>query len=294
MCEWNCNCLRTFEDKSDGLPADRCKLKNNMRKSIYLPIVGLLVLLASCNAQKEIVYFQDTVVDAPVQIANQLTIKAQPLDQLHIVVNTKDPETASLFTLHQPSNRMYALSNASAYSEVYLATYTVDEQGNIDFPVLGTIHVGGLTRQQIASKIKQDLIKGDYVKDPIVTVNFANAQFTVAGEVSRPGKYSFDKDRITLMEALGMAGDLTILGRRDNVKVIREENGKRMTYCIDMRSSKMFDSPAYYIKQNDVIYVEPNKVRAGQSTINDNSFKSVSLWVSISSLLTSVAVLIFK
>lgn len=283
-----------FVNKSDGLSATSCNLKDNMRKSIYLPIVALLVLLASCNARKEIVYLQDSVAETPVQIANQLTIKAQPLDQLHIVVNSKDPETASLFTLHQPSNRMFASGSTSSSAEVYLSTYTVDEQGNIDFPVLGTIHVGGLTRQQIAAKIKQDLIKGDYVKDPIVTVNFANAQFTAAGEVVRPGKYSFDKDQITLLEALGMAGDLTILGRRDNVKVIREENGKRATYVIDLRSSKMFDSPAYYIKQNDVIYVEPNKVRAGQSTINDNSFQSVSLWVSIASLLTSVAVLIFK
>jgi len=266
-----------------------------MKRYIHLPIIMLLVLLASCNAQKQVVYLQDSTLDSARNIQNEKTLTVQPFDQLQIVVNSKDPETAAMFTLHQPTYRMYPnTTQRTSSSEIYLATYTVGPEGNIDFPVLGKIKVEGLTRNEIAHKIQDMLVSGDYVKDPIVTVAFVNAQFTVSGEVVKPGKYNFDRDQITLLEALGMAGDLTILGRRDNVKVIREENGKRTTYTVDLRSEKMFDSPVYYIKQNDVIYVEPNKVRAGQSTINENSFKSVSLWVSIASLLTSVAVLIFK
>lgn len=272
-----------------------------MKKYIYSSIVILTMLLVSCNAQKDVVYLQDSTIDVPVAIENQKVLRAQPMDQLQIVVNSKDPETSAMFTLHQPTSRMYPSSSQSLKStglssshEIYLTSYQVSSAGTIDFPVLGEIKVEGLTRQQIAEKIKKMLVSQDLVKDPIVTVDFCNAQFTVSGEVARPGKYGFDRDQITLLEALGMAGDMTILGRRDNVKVIREENGKRTTHLVDLRSEKLFDSPVYYLKQNDVIYVEPNKVKAGQSTINENSWKSVSLWVSIASLLTSVAVLIFK
>ena len=114
------------------------------------------------------------------------------------------------------------------------------------------------------------------------------------GEVNSPGTYTINGDKVTLLEALSMARDLTIYGKRDGVYVVREENGVRTTYNVDLRSVSLFDSPVYYLRQNDVVYVEPNKVRAGQSTINENSLKSVSLWISIGSFLTSLAVLIFK
>ena len=121
-----------------------------------------------------------------------------------------------------------------------------------------------------------------------------NLYFSVLGEVKNPGKYPISKDRITILEAISMAGDLTIYGKRDAIFVIREEGGKRITHYVDIRTRDLFDSPVYYLKQNDLIYIQPNKVRAGQSNLNENSVKSVGLWVSIGSFLSSLGVLLFK
>ena len=126
----------------------------------------------------------------------------------------------------------------------------------------------------------------------VVTVEFLNFKISILGEVSNPGTYNIKGDKVTLLEAISMAHDLTIYGRRDQVYVIREQNNTRTTYRVDLRSSDLFNSPAYYLKQNDIIYVQPNKVRSGQSTINDNSMKSASFWISIASLLSSLGVLI--
>ena len=159
---------------------------------------------------------------------------------------------------------------------------------------MGSIHVAGLSREQLASMIKERLVKGNLVNDAVVTVDFLNLKISVLGEVKNPGKYSIDRDQITLLEAISMAGDLTIYGKRNGIMVIREADGNRITYKMDLRSSETFSSPAYYLRQNDIIYVEPNSTRAGQSTINENNVKSVSLWMSIASFATTLAVLIFK
>ncbi len=138
------------------------------------------------------------------------------------------------------------------------------------------------------------MIKKNLILDPVVTVNFLNLHISVLGEVAHPGQISIDRDQINLLEAISKSGDLTIYGRRDSVLVIREENGQRTTYDVDLRTNKLFDSPVYNLKQNDIIYVRPNSTRAGQSTVNDNNVKSVSLWLSIASFLTTIGVLIFK
>ena len=175
-----------------------------------------------------------------------------------------------------------------------ISGYTLDDKGNIDFPVVGTLHIAGMTKSQIATLVKKRLMEENLVNDPVVTVEFMNLYFSVLGEVKTPGKYAITKDQITLLEAISMAGDLSIYGKRDAIFVIREENGERVTHWVDIRSKDLFNSPVYYLKQNDVVYVQPNKVRAGQSTINENSVKSVSLWISIGSLLSSLGVLLFK
>ena len=187
-----------------------------------------------------------------------------------------------------------------------LMGYVVDEQGNIDFPILGKLQVAGLNRWELQEKIKKELADADLLKDFVVTVEFMNFKVSILGEVNKPGSYTIQGDKITLLEALSMANDLTIYGKRDGVYVIREENGERTTYRLDLRSAEIFNSPVYYLKQNDfnspvyylkqndIIYVEPNSVRAGQSTINENSMKSVSLWISVGSFLSSLGVLIFK
>lgn len=261
-----------------------------------MQVSGLLLclLLAACNTSEKIVYFQDIAVNQPEQIQESKDITVLPKDQISIVVSSKDPQLAALFNLTRVQYRagMNNLASGSYNGEV--SGYTLDDQGNIDFPVLGTLHVAGLTKSRIAALIKKRLIDENLVKDPVVTVEFMNLYFSILGEVKNPGKYNITKDQITLLEALSMAGDLTIYGKRDAIFVIREENGERVTHWVDMRSSDIFRSPVYYLKQNDVIYVQPNKVRAGQSTLNENSVKSVGLWISIGSFLTSLGVLLFK
>ena len=155
---------------------------------------------------------------------------------------------------------------------------------------MGKLHVAGLSRLELRDLIKEKLISGDYIKDPVVTVQFLNYKVSVMGEVARPGSFTITGDRITLLEALSMAGDLTIYGRRDRVAVIREENGKRTILFHDLRSSDIFTSPCYYLQQNDIVYVEPNKAKAGQRDINQNN--SVSVWLSAVSVLAAVASLL--
>lgn len=173
----------------------------------------LCLLLASCNTSEKIVYFQDIAVNQPEQIQESKDITVLPKDQISIVVSSKDPQLAALFNLTRVQYRagMNSLASGSYNGEV--SGYTLDDQGNIDFPVLGTLHVAGLTKSRIAALIKKRLIDENLVKDPVVTVEFMNLYFSILGEVKNPGKYNITKDQITLLEALSMAGDLTIYGR---------------------------------------------------------------------------------
>lgn len=263
-----------------------------MKKQL-LAWLCVALLLSACNTSKEILYFQDIAVNQPETIVGEKDITVQPKDQISIVVSSKDPQLAALFNLIRVQYRVGSdISLGSNNGEV--SGYTLDANGDIDFPVLGTLHVAGMTKSQIAALVKKKLIDENLVKDPVVTVEFMNLYFSVLGEVKTPGKYTISKDQISLLEAISMAGDLTIYGKRDAIFVIREENGERVTHWVDIRSKDIFKSPVYYLKQNDVIYVQPNNVRAGQSTLNENSVKSVSMWISIASFLTSLGVLLFK
>lgn len=257
----------------------------------FLPIC--ILFLSSCNSSKNVTYFQDIPLEQNISTVKSSDIKVMPKDLISIVVSSKNPELAALFNLPKVSYQAgSATSNESTANQIL--GYTVDSGGNIDFPVLGSIHVAGLSREQLASVIKERLVKENLVNDAVITVDFLNLKISVLGEVKNPGKYSIDRDQITLLEAISMAGDLTIYGKRNGIMVIREADGNRITYKMDLRSSETFSSPAYYLRQNDVIYVEPNNTRAGQSTINENNVKSVSLWMSIASFATTLAVLIFK
>ena len=263
-----------------------------MKKKLICFIL-LVMTLASCNTSEKILYFQDIVVNRPEVIEATRDITLQPMDQISILVSSKDPELAALFNL---SRAQYRVGNGASINNYggEMSGYTLDELGDIDFPVLGKLHIGGMTKSEVAAMVKKRLMDESLVNDPVVTVEFMNLYFSVLGEVSRAGKYSITKDQITILEAIAMAGDLTIYGKRDGIFVIREENGERVTHWVDIRSKDIFKSPVYFLKQNDVIYVQPNTVRAGQSTINENSVKSVGLWISIASFLTSLGVLLFK
>lgn len=266
-------------------------LKSFMKK-IFVRLSILLALLvvsaASCSTYKKINYIQDAQLDtALTMIANQ-GILIQPMDMISIVVSSRDPELARIYNLPVVTYQAGSESSVSNFSQ-RLIGYSVDNDGNIQFPELGTIHVAGLNRWQLAELIREKL--SSLVKDAVVTVQFMNFKISVTGEVTSPGVFDISGDKITIFEAISLARNLTIYGRRDGVYVIREQNGSRTIYQVDLRTVDMFNSPAYYLQQNDVVYVEPNKVRAGQSTINENNLKSVSLWVSIGSFLSTLATL---
>ena len=251
----------------------------------------LIAFLASCSAPKEVLYLQDIASIKEENIDKNYEVIIHKDDLLAILVNSKDPELALPFNMPVVTYQIGAQTTA----QQRLLGYLVDQNGDIDFPLLGKIHVEGLTRMQVTELIKQKLMSEDLIKDPIVTVQFLNFKVSVMGEVTRPGTFDISGDRITLLEALSMAGDLTIYGRRDRVAVIREKDGKRRILYHDLRSSDIFQSPCYYLQQNDIVYVEPNKAKTGQSRINSNN--SVGVWLSAVSVLasiTSLMVTMFK
>ena len=278
-----------------GMPVFRAfplLLLKSFMKKIFVRLSILLALLvvsaASCSTYKKINYIQDAQLDtALTMIANQ-GILIQPMDMISIVVSSRDPELARIYNLPVVTYQAGSESSVSNFNQ-RLIGYSVDNDGNIQFPELGTIHVAGLNRWQLAELIREKL--SSLVKDAVVTVQFMNFKISVTGEVTSPGVFDISGDKITIFEAISLARNLTIYGRRDGVYVIREQNGSCTIYQVDLRTVDMFNSPAYYLQQNDVVYVEPNKVRAGQSTINENNLKSVSLWVSIGSFLSTLATL---
>lgn len=250
------------------------------------------MLLYSCNSTKEIAYLQDLQPQNKESVSANRGITIQPKDILSIVVSCKDPELAAMFNLPTVSYQQNSEIVSGNGGSQQLLGYTVDEKGEINFPVIGKIKVVGLSRWELQEKIKNELTSRNLLKDMVVTVEFQNFKISILGEVTNPGSYRVEGDKVTILEAISMAKDLTIYGLRDQVYVIREENGQRTISKVDLRSKDLFKSPVYFLKQNDIIYVQPNKVKAGQSTLNENSLKSVGLWISIASLLTSVGVLI--
>lgn len=249
-------------------------------------LLSWVILFSACNSTKEVVYLQDVVPLKQQDIERKYEVFIHEDDLLAIMVNSKDPELALPFNMPMVT---YQIGSERSGQQRVLG-YLVDTNGDIDFPILGKLHVAGLSRLELRDLIKEKLISGDYIKDPVVTVQFLNYKVSVMGEVARPGSFTITGDRITLLEALSMAGDLTIYGRRDRVAVIREENGKRTILFHDLRSSDIFTSPCYYLQQNDIVYVEPNKAKAGQRDINQNN--SVSVWLSAVSVLAAVASLL--
>lgn len=261
----------------------------------------IAVLMGACTP-KNITYMQDVTENVVIENAQRKAMRVQPEDKLSIVVHSKDPELAALFNLPVVANstqNMGVNSGTGTVQRNYSATsgiaaYTVSAEGTIDFPVLGTLHIGGMTRNEIAAFIKGELMGRNLIKDPTVTVEFLNSGISILGEVRSPGRYDMNRDNITILEAIALAGDLTIQGKRENVKVVRENvDGTINVYEIDLTKGKeMMDSPGYFLKQNDVVYVEPSNLRKRETTVNGNTSLSASFWISAASLLMSIAVLV--
>lgn len=257
-----------------------------MKKNLFLLIL-VLISMASCHTYEKIVYLQDAVPNEAVPAAQNVVLKLMPGDKIGVIVTSSaTPQLAARYNITTGSNY-------SSQQNTDNMRYVVDENGCIDMLGVGRIEVAGLTRAEAAAKI-QGLFRNGILNDAVVTVAAYSRFVTVLGDVSRPGKQEFERENMTILEAIGKAGDLNITGRRDCIKVIRQEGNESKTYYVDLRSKDIFRSPVYYLKQNDVIYVEPNKVKMGQSTNNDNSVRSINTWLSISSFLLSLSILIFR
>lgn len=243
------------------------------------------ILFCGCTAQKKLTYFRElTAADADkINESYQSNHEANimPGDMLTIIVTGVDPEAVAPFNLPLVS---YASPNSSQLATTpNMQSYLVDAEGDIIFPVLGKIHLGGLTKSQAIQTITE-LLK-PYLTDPIITINFLNYKISVMGEVNHPGQYTISNERVTILDALALAGDMTPYGKRNTVLVARENNGKMEFARIDLNQSDVFTSPYYFLQQNDVVYVEPNKVRAVSS-------QNLSLYLSMVTTLASLATVI--
>lgn len=276
-----------------------------MKKKVKnLLIASLILLLGSCAAPKNVAYFQNAEDIRGMALPQKQQFYLRPEDKINIVVNSSDPMLIQQFNLLMSSNSNRSLGSTVSpqitVGNTYntggmILAYTVDEQGDIIFPVLGKVSVGGKTRQEVADYIRQRLIARDLVKDPIVTVEYVNLSVSVLGEVNHPGRIEILKDHLTILDAIAYAGDLTINGQRENVMVMREVDGEDQTYVINLCDrQEMLNSPAYYLQQNDVVYVTPNTKRRRESNSAGNTFTQPAVWISIASLLTTVTALLIK
>lgn len=269
------------------------KTKQNMtfNKQILFALSIALMAMVSCSTVKDIAYFQNKVVNEPEAIDKHAGIVIQAKDMLSIVVSSRNPELVAMFNLPVVSYQAGSEVVNTGYNQ-RLMGYVVDNDGFIDFPVLGPIKVVGLTRWELSELIKNKLLNDGLLTDAVVTVEFMNFKVSVIGEVNAPGTYSLQNDKVTILQAISLARDLTIFGQRENVCVIREREGERIIYEINLCDVSMFNSPAYYLQQNDVVYVQPSEVKARQSTTDDKALRMTSIFVSGGSLLVSIAALI--
>ena len=262
-----------------------------LKKQFLFGLVALALLVSSCASTKDIAYFQNKMVNQPEKIDKHAGIVIQPKDMLSIVVSSRNPELVAMFNLPVVSYQAGGEVSLNT-AQQRLMGYVVDEEGFIDFPVLGKLNIVGKTRWEVAELVKNKLIQEGYLTDAVVTVEFLNFKISVLGEVASPGTFSIEGDKVTVLQAISLARDLTIFGRRDNVSVIREQDGKRTIYEINLTDVDLFKSPAYYLQQNDIVYVQPNDIKARQSTTDDKTLRIASIGLSSGSLLISVVTLL--
>lgn len=257
-------------------------------RPLFVALTGML-LLSSCWTPKKVVYFEDVTKDTE-SIVNFETFEI-PIsydDNLIIHVTAVDPTTVAAFNLPLANSMSSDATNVSMNPS--LESYRVMSDGTINFPVLGRIKVAGMTQSEIEKLLTEKI--SHYAEAPIVIVQLAAARIVVMGEVTLPGTQYFNENRYSILDALGAAGDLTINGRRDNVLLIREENGKRTTHHLDLTHSDLLNSPYFYLKQHDVIYVQPNKAKIKNSTYSQASQYSISVTSTIVSTVSVIFSLI--
>ena len=259
-------------------------------------IAGCAVLmLAACATPKDITYFPDAKDGETITLTNAKGIVLKPTDKLSIIVNTKSVELNNVLNMPVTAQvigyqELQALSQSQGTSG-----YTIDPEGYIDFPLIGKVKAAGLTRSELTASLKKTLEEKNVASDAVITIEYMNLGFSILGDVSSPGFYQFNSDKVNLLQALSMAGDMNITGNRKQVKVIRTNGDKQEIYSMNLLDHQsMTASPAYYLQQNDVVYVEPNNYKKRQATANASEVTKASFWLSVLSVLTTVAVLVFK
>ena len=262
-----------------------------MKKYILMALVAVSLLGSGCSSYKKVPYMQD--IEAVNQAAQQQPLydaRIMPKDLLSITINTTDPQAAAPFNLTVQTPLNAALTNINTTTQPTLQQYLVNNAGEIDFPVLGRLKVGGLTKNAAEALIRERL--QPYLKEqPIVTVRMANYKISVLGEVNRPGTFTVSNEKVNVLEALAMAGDMTVYGLRDNVKLVREDaQGNREIVELDLTKGDIILSPYFYLQQNDIVYVTPNKSKAKNSDVGSTT----SLWCSATSILISLTSLMYN
>jgi polysaccharide export outer membrane protein len=254
-----------------------------MFKKIFFVLT--IIVLSSCVSKKDIVYFQNDEIDQA-KVSNSYRTIIKPDDLLQITITALDIEAVRPFNLAAVT---YSTSSNSAIGVAQQQTYLVDTSGEIDFPVLGKLKIGGLSRNEVIDLLKRKL-SPDYIKEPNVNIKIANYKISVMGDVRMPGSYNIPNERITILDALALAGDVNISGQRNNILIIREEENKKVQYRVDLRSNALLTSPVYYLQQNDVVYVEPNYARIQSASSNS----STSLFISITGLIITIVSLLTR
>ena len=262
-----------------------------MKKHFLFLFLLTAVLLSSCSSRKDFVYLNDMNVGTKYTFDTKHEAIVHRDDRLNITVSCKNPELALPFNIQDGNFQVGADGSVKTSGNSTAKGYRVDKDGNIVFPLLGKLHVEGKTVQQVTDMISQKIIMGGYIKEPLVTMEFLNFKYTVLGAVGNRGTFPVKGDRITLLEAIAQAGDLTDKARIDRVAVIRETGNDREVYMHDLTKKSVFESPAFYLQQNDIVYVEP---RYRKQDKEDRSFKIFTILLSIASTAASVGYLIKK
>lgn len=256
----------------------------DMRHTLLIALLAA-GCLSSCVTQKQMAYFKSVDAASADSVNTRFHAAEEPRiaigDQLLITVSALDPDAAAPFNL--PFVTYMAPGSETASTTPNVQSYIVDKDGYINFPVLGTLHLAGLTKSEAVSLLTDTL--APLLRKPIVNIRFMNWHVTVMGEVNRPGRYAVTDERITILDALAMAGDMTVYGQRDNILLTRENNGKLEFARLSLNNEEIFTSPYFYLQQNDVLYIEPNKVRAVNS-------QNLSLYLSMVTTLGSLATVI--
>lgn len=268
-----------------------------MKRLSFGILLFTLLACTSCVSQKKMTYLQgmDSLNQTLQQVEQTFELNIQPDDQLAISISSKDKELIEPFNNNTLIGSGSTMGNNQNNVQAGVSYFQVDKEGNIDFPVFGTLKAAGLTRMAFAKEIEKRLISQSYIKDPLVSVKIMSFKVTVLGEVKTPGVQKITGERLTLLEALGMAGDLLPSGKRENIMVVREENGQRKTYTVNLTSgASVLQSPCYYLQQNDVVYVEPNGAIRVKGSATMSILTSTTSLVSLLASLVSIIIAISK